>query len=710
MAEWEPATKVQKNDAGQYRALIGDQWIPVAKAQKNSAGEYRILRTETQTKQPFLETWAQPPVRETDPLKTFGADVLTGATGLMRGGANLLSEGLGTKLFPPAEGSADSTGKLVGSLLDPAALAIGGGVAKAFPYVPMAGKGFKEGVSALWKNLMAGTTTGGAIGALSEDSNATTGSIVSGVANVALPPAISGIGKSTGAIIDVLTGRHPTVKAADILRAAAGKDVGAIKAATANAPSDLTTTQATYGINNNTWDALGELAARNDKESYFSRLSDKQKQDMVDAIRKIAGGANQTEAMATTDASMRALNAVTTPMRETELAAANTAGKLAPKFQETLDKFGTAAANKVKDVRRFTAVQDRIPQTLSASAQPVPQRYTYAGELANRAEQVATDAAEGSLRFGDAARMAKSALQSLEDNGLRPLDTKTITSSLAGKIRNPSMAGNEQAKKVLGNVADEISAWTERGGGVIDADALYAIRKNAVNSQIETMMGTADPKLKAKQAAKLLGEVKPLIDEAIIKAGGTQWRDYLRTFEMGMEKINQQKMGAKALDLLERTPKRFESLAAGNEPKMVEKIFGTEYDLAKAMGSSVKPINEVAAQIARDRIIKESAAKGEGGLAGILSENVSKFKLPNWINAKVAITNRALDALETQVNKKTMETVYQAMRTGKTANALLDEIPSSEKMKVINALVKGRTSGLLQGGVSSGVLSQSATE
>lgn len=41
--DWQPAEKVQKNDAGDFRAFINGAWVPVAKAQKNDAGEYRVM-------------------------------------------------------------------------------------------------------------------------------------------------------------------------------------------------------------------------------------------------------------------------------------------------------------------------------------------------------------------------------------------------------------------------------------------------------------------------------------------------------------------------------------------------------------------------------------------------------------------------------------------------------------------------------------------
>lgn len=44
--DWQPAERVQKNESGEYRALIGGEWIPVTKAQKNSEGQYRVMRQE----------------------------------------------------------------------------------------------------------------------------------------------------------------------------------------------------------------------------------------------------------------------------------------------------------------------------------------------------------------------------------------------------------------------------------------------------------------------------------------------------------------------------------------------------------------------------------------------------------------------------------------------------------------------------------------
>ena len=41
--DWQTAERVQKNDAGQFRALIGGQWAPAERAQKSESGQYRVM-------------------------------------------------------------------------------------------------------------------------------------------------------------------------------------------------------------------------------------------------------------------------------------------------------------------------------------------------------------------------------------------------------------------------------------------------------------------------------------------------------------------------------------------------------------------------------------------------------------------------------------------------------------------------------------------
>lgn len=720
-SEWKRPDKVATNDSGAKAYLIGNQWLSDEKStsvQPMLTGKPGVPRELSLTdrilaKMPDIGM----PQIGLSPQNT--QDIAAGASGLMRGGANLLFPGLGEKIWPKA-GSTDSVARSVGSFIDPVAIAAGGVVGKALPYAPVFGKGVIEGAKAMGRNIFAGGITGGAIGGLSEDDTADQGVALGAGIGAALP-IVSLAGKSIGTIIDVLTGKHAKIQAADILREAAGMDLPTIRTSMGAAKGDLTATQAAAKIDNDTWNALGELAVAADKTSYFSRLASKQKQKLIDAVRAIANAKNQTEALHTSEAMKDSLNTITKPMRDVELGAANIAGQTGTRLQNEADRLGAAASSKVEDVRRLgnaEQIANDVAQSGRTRLNALPEgnppvqglprisgRYSYSDELAKLAERISKKPADDSLILGEASRFAQRQVDSLASHGLKPINTGRIIGTIYSKLNDPSIAGNSVAERVLSKVSDTILTWTEKAGGVIDAEALYAIRKNAVNSEIETMMGSADPKLKAKYASKLLSKLNPIIDDAIVAAGGAGWRNYLQTYSQGMHQINQQKMGAKVLSLLETQPKKLESLAAGNEPKMVQKIFQTEYDLATAMGDKVKPINAVAEAIARDRMIKESASRGQGGLERILKEHHIKINIPNWINREVAITNRALSVMENWINKHTMEAVYEAMRSGKTANQLLDVIPAKERIHVINAMVASRPPAPVIGGGLAGILS-----
>ncbi len=101
-----------------------------------------------------------------------------------------------------------------------------------------------------------------------------------------------------------------------------------------------------------------------------------------------------------------------------------------------------AAADSVQDVRKFTEAA-RLATEAAQRVTPVPGmprapvRYTYAGELAQRAEKVAESAAEGSLLFGEAARFSRAAANSLAAHGLKPLESAPIVSSIQRMLQDP---------------------------------------------------------------------------------------------------------------------------------------------------------------------------------------------------------------------------------------------------------------------------------
>lgn len=67
LTNWESAERVEKNDKGEYRALIGGSWMPVAKAQKNDKGEFRVKRVDS-----------SPDVCDPSKLSRVGLDEIVG--------------------------------------------------------------------------------------------------------------------------------------------------------------------------------------------------------------------------------------------------------------------------------------------------------------------------------------------------------------------------------------------------------------------------------------------------------------------------------------------------------------------------------------------------------------------------------------------------------------------------------------------------------
>lgn len=104
---WESAERVQKNDEGQFRALIGGQWVSVQKAQKNEAGEFRVERFQRQQmEEPEFEKEAKIIAAGSTPggvAAETGKGLLRGASdiglGVGKAGAKLLFGPIGGEVL-----------------------------------------------------------------------------------------------------------------------------------------------------------------------------------------------------------------------------------------------------------------------------------------------------------------------------------------------------------------------------------------------------------------------------------------------------------------------------------------------------------------------------------------------------------------------------------------------------------------------------------
>jgi hypothetical protein len=445
------------------------------------------------------------------------------------------------------------------------------------------------------------------------------------------------VAKSVGAVMDLR--QIPKQKAAEIARNALGPDLEAVKNALAQAPANVTASQATAGLNSPTWQALLQRAGQRDPR-FLQALESSQGDVSLNALAKLAGGATATETRATSELAKTNLNQITGPVRETALKRANLG-------QYVADKASARAANDLA--------------VLAGS-----------GTKIDPAQFVA---------------QATGAEQALRSVGIKPLESASLIRSISATAENPAFAGNDLVSGAVKNVADDIAKWTGQGG-VIDANALEAIRKNSVNAAISQLRPGADATTQRNLAAGVLSKIKPAIDNAIEAAGGTGWRDYLGMHAKGMRDIAEKNLTGEALAMYKTNKDAFVKLVQGEAPEVVEKKLGPgSYDIAKEVSDkTLAVLQDQASKVVRDAAAKTQATAGQDALKELLLEQISKVRIPSYLSAVASTTNKALQILENKIGTKTMDVLTKASQTPEGAATLLDTLPASERVRVLNLL------------------------
>lgn len=557
---------------------------------------------------------------------------------------------------------------------------------------------------------VAGAVTGGAAAGLINPDEAETGALF-GAGLTALPI----IGKGLAAGLNYL---DPNQRALGLIKQALGGDVNLlamIRAANQAQPNALAS-QAAAALPEEaalkTYQALLRMAERTQPLQEASAFRAAQKQSDLSQLDAMRGGATSAEAAEARRRANANLNRVTTPMREQELAAAGIAGEKLPGLFQRQAQFSEGAAQKVADVRRFTAAGERAgaraADTVTVTGMPrVPGRYTYMGELAETAEREATRAAEGSLLFGQARDDIARQIESIKQAGLKPLTPNPIISEINVRLKDPEISTNPNASRALEKVGQMLKNFADEHG-IIVPDALYAIRKNGVSAIVEDLMPNATEKARAKFAAKIVGELNPIIDRAIEEAGGTGWKAYLKTHAEGMKQIERMELIDRARDLYEKNPAAFIRLVDGNDTKTLRKIFGPgaeNTDIKKVLGDDYFNLAEMAERLKTEAKITRAVTGPDSGVAAlnkIIAEQKTQYRIPNLLSAKVALTNEVLTGLQGEVTAKTMRLLETASRSGADMNRLLNSMPAQDR----NAVVKALSSSAIAKGVVPATVSE----
>ena len=736
--QWTPFTETATNDKGVKAYLTGDKWL---------TDEGPVAPAAPKKQQGFFESIGAP-------FQAVSEGVIKGGGNIMFGGQRLVGEGLqafgatqaGQALIADAQRRQAETQARVAPFKQQYPMATGTGelgaeavitapiggllarpLAAAAPYAPglinpivnaMRSSGFSSGLlpkaavgaapqavplatraGDIGARVFGGGVTGGATAALTNPDEIGTGVGVGAGVAVAAPPIVKIMGKTAGFLSDAFSGRLAEVGAGKIARDVAGNRIAAIRAALAASPTDVTAAQATYGIQNDAWQALGAMTSKTDE---VSALMKRQASDDLAQLQRMAEGGNETEARAAYEQSIKRLNQLTADMRNVELQAANQAGQTINNLAPKLDQ---------RQVSMVNALREGMPANLPSGAAGTPAPGVSGINAATEAAQQAATAAKGKPGFltaGDRSQEWKQTsdtfaaianqrrneagfierqIGSLEDYGLRPLDAGGITAAIDAKLATPGLRASSNMTKVLQSIRDDIANLTEKGGGVIDAHDLYTLRKEGINERIMQVLGQTDPKISAKVTRKTLEEVRPLIDDAIEKAGGTGWKDYLKTYSQNMQAIDQKAMAAEAAKLFKNSPDQYVRLVRGNNPDAVEAIFGPgSYDIFKEMGSKMPTLEKLASNIERTGAMKEAATAGTEALGKAVGGDSFRLRFPSLLNRATTAANLTLDILEKRLDRKIFVELQKGMLSGKSALEMLDTLPAAEKSKALRAL------------------------
>jgi hypothetical protein len=554
--------------------------------------------------------------------------------------------------------------------------------------------------------------------------------------------AIQKFGTSATRALDV-KGRQAT----KIARAAAGKEIDAIRAALRGAdPSDLPA-QATANIDRKAWQSLNELGASLDETDVILR---RQSEGMLADLSRIARGGNATEIRNAIEESRRVLNDLTRPMRERELAAANQAAQtmarlgpqaaqrqqsmisalrqgqpmpvpVQPANQPMADLYGTVPGRNlvqgfapgtplpgqatvvpsVEAAQRTAAAVQQLERVVPGEIPAVSA--TQAARVQAAAANQWQETADVFTRLAGQRRIERDFLQrqmgSLEDYGLRPLNVDNVTDAISASMSAPGKRVSVVHQQVLGRVREQLQAAAALNNGVIDARDLYTIRKEGVNEIIDTLMAGRDPAVSKKVAADVLSIVRPEIDKAIARAGGDEWAQYLKTFERGAKDLEKRQMAAEAFRLFRDSPQEYVRLVRGNNPAAVEAIFGKgNFDIFKEMGKEMSTLNKVASYVERQGVVADKAKGGREELVRLIDANSWRRRLPNWFMPVVTAANMALRDVEKRINEQTLGIIRQATLSNQSMLELLEGLPPNERRKLMRIV----------GGLSEGVKTQGA--
>ena len=532
---------------------------------------------------------------------TFGGGKITGEIVgtlplTMGGGAAVQLGGRAlTKILPRAGAVIEKTGRAITSG--------GAGVAAPTRAAETSGKIIAQTRRARNAYRAAGGAGSSTIAAAATDQD-----VVDAALAGATVPVLGHIVKfGAGKTYDLIMSRAGPVEAARILREVISDNATKIEKALRNAPKNIKANTAEFLASRDL--LTPELAAATriasaSKQSGPLLAVAQQRAAGQNRMRQIiSGGENQTASVRNIASTKEALQDVTGPQREGALTAADVGRTQVIPLERDAARLRQLASEEAENARRLLTANDRSATLIRESGLRLPADIKRQREIVAGLERFGGEAADRSVTAGADARAAEAAAANLRAQGLNPLDISGLVSTLRQKASEAEFVSPDRFK-ILSEFANNLQRRADKMGGVIDATGLYLARREMGNF-VRTILDTTDPKALRQGTAQLVGEAQPLIDDAIVAAGGKGWREYMNTFAEGMKGIERQQFQRELAKLPEA---RFAKVMKGEDPDFVEANFGPgRYDInAEMQGADLATANKLGRDIEAQRKVSQT--------------------------------------------------------------------------------------------------------
>jgi hypothetical protein len=230
--------------------------------------------------------------------------------------------------------------------------------------------------------------------------------------------------------------------------------------------------------------------------------------------------------------------------------------------------------------------------------------------------------------------------------------------------------------------------------------SLISLSQNIKNKLNQTVDG------KPAFDSKVLTQIKDKLDEQIGRAE-PKFAEAREKYKELSAPINQaQLLGAMRETLVnskggERvTP--FLNALGSSEKSLFRKAdqsprFGSVDEVLSPAQRKVK--DRLVSELRRDAEVARQAKDASSKTREIVAGDSVKARLPSLVDRWFSAANKGIDIAETGINKKTMAAISEGMKSGKSANKMLDTLPAEERNKILRAIIMGEYGGTIPAGL-----------